>query len=105
VTCTAWPLDTKLVRDPVMIFEVLSPSTASTDILVKNREYAATPSVRRHMLLAQERIGGQMFERTGDDRVGHVVGPETILKLHEIDIEVPIAEFFRYLDLTGDGDL
>src|SRR5579859_707098 len=74
VVCTPVSPTAKVVRDPVVIFEVLSASTASTDIVTKNYEYAATPSVQRYVILAQDRVGGTMFERIGDDWVGHVLG-------------------------------
>jgi len=38
-----------VVRDPVIIFEILSPSTSSTDRIIKNREYEATPSVKHYV--------------------------------------------------------
>ena len=83
----------------IVIFEVLSPSTMGTDTVVKNREYAATPSVRRYVLLAQDVVGGTMFERIGDDWVGHVLGPDSVLGMPEIDVEVPIAEFYEGIEL------
>ena len=43
------------VRNPVVIFEVLSPSTAAKDRIVKAREYQATPSVQRYVMLEQAR--------------------------------------------------
>jgi hypothetical protein len=44
------------------------------------------------VLLAQDVIGGTMFERIDDDWVGHVLDPDSILRLPEIDVDVPIAE-------------
>ena len=99
VTCTKGAPSDKLARDPVVIFEVLSPSTMGTDTVVKNREYAATPSVRRYVLLAQDVMGGTMFERIGDDWVGHVLGADGVLRMPEIDVEVPIAEFYEGIEL------
>ena len=46
----------KIVRNPVVIFEVLSPSTAAADRIVKAREYQATPSVQRYVMLEQARL-------------------------------------------------
>jgi Uma2 family endonuclease len=99
VTCTRGAPRDKIARDPVVIFEVLSDSTMGIDTVVKNREYAATASVRRYVLLAQDVIGGTMFEREGEDWVGHVLGPDSVLSMPEIDVEVPIAEFYEGIDL------
>jgi Uma2 family endonuclease len=99
VTCTPGAPTDKIVRDPVVIFEVLSESTSGIDTVVKNREYAATPSVRRYVLLAQDVMGGAMFERIGEDWVGHVLGPESVLSMPEIGVEVPVAEFYEGIDL------
>lgn len=99
VTCTPGSASDKLARDPVVIFQVLSAGTASIDTIVKNREYAKTPSIRRYILLAQDVMGGTMFERIGGDWVGHVLGPDTILRMPEIEVEVPIAEFYDGIEL------
>ena len=99
VTCMQGASGDKVVRDPVVIFEVLSQSTAATDIVVKNREYAATPSVRRYIILAQDVMGGTMYERIGDDWVGHVLDPDSPLSMPEIGVEVRIAEFYENVEL------
>jgi hypothetical protein len=44
-------------------------------------------------------VGGTMFERIGGDWVGHVMGPESILAMPEIDVELTIAEFYEGIDL------
>ena len=100
VTCTPIPARSTLVRDPVVIFEVLSDSTAQTDIVTKNHEYAATPSVQRYVILAQDEIGGTMFERIGGDWVGHILGADAVLRMPEIGVEVPISEFYEGVDLS-----
>jgi Uma2 family endonuclease len=105
VVCSAVPLRSTVVNDPVVIFEVLSESTARTDIVTKNQEYAATPSVMRYVLLAQDEIGGTMFERVGDDWVGHILRADTVLRMPEIDIEVPLAELYEGVEIpAGDAD-
>ena len=72
VVCTPVPRMATVVDDPVVVFEVLSPGTASVDHFVKNREYRDTPSIRRYVMLEQDFVGATMFERAGDDWVGHV---------------------------------
>ena len=101
VTCTPLQPNDKIAREPVVIFEVLSGSTASTDITTKNAEYAATPSVQRYVMLAQDEISGTMFERIAGDWIGHMLTRDTILRMPEIDIEVPIMEFYEDVEFEA----
>ena len=100
VVCSPVPPREKVVRDPVVIFEVLSDSTARNDAVTKNREYAATPSVLRYIMLAQDEVGGTWFERVGEEWIGHLLTPTTILRMPEIGIEVPVAEFYEGIELS-----
>jgi Uma2 family endonuclease len=89
------PRGTLVVTDPVVVFEVLSPSTASTDIGAKNEEYRDTPSIQHYIMLAQDRQRATVFARTGDDWVGHIVSGDAILAMPEIGIEIPLAELYE----------
>lgn len=97
VVCSPVPHGTPVVTDPVVVFEVLSPSTASTDIGVKNEEYRDTPSIQRYVMLAQDQQRAIVFAREGDDWVGHIVSGEAVLQMPEIGIEVPLAEIYEGL--------
>ncbi len=66
VVCSSVDRAATIVHDPVVIFEVLSPSTAGTDRIAKAREYQATPSVSRYVMLEQDRIGATVYARSGD---------------------------------------
>ncbi len=103
VTCAPLVPSSTMAAEPVVIFEVLSKSTAHTDRMAKNREYAGTASVRRYVMLEQTAIEGTMFTRTadGDDWIGHILGPDAVLDMPEIGISVPLAEFYAGIDLTG----
>ena len=100
VVCSPAVRGATLVSDPVVIFEILSSESASRDMVTKNHEYAAMPSMRRYIALAQDEIGGTMFERIGTDWVGHLLGPDSILPMPEIGIDVPLAELYEGVDLT-----
>jgi Uma2 family endonuclease len=95
VVCTPVPRTATVVDDPVVVFEVLSPSTASIDHFVKNHEYRDTPSIERYVMLEQDVIGATVFARAGGDWVGHVVGADAMLDMPEIGIAVPLAEFYE----------
>ncbi len=92
VVCTRVPRNATGVTDPVVVFEVLSPSTASIDHFVNNQEYRDTPSIRRYVSLEQDVIGATVFARAGDDWVAHIVGGDGMLAVPEIGIDVPLAE-------------
>jgi Uma2 family endonuclease len=62
--CSPVARNVTVVRDPVVIFEVLSESTAGIDLVTKNQEYSASFCVQRS---AQDMIGGIMFERVAGD--------------------------------------
>jgi len=106
VVCSPVANSSTLVRDPVVIFEILSPSTSSTDRILKNREYAETPSVHRYVILEQDRIAATVFAREGTDWVGHVLADDALLAMPEIGIEIPLAELYQGLvfETPEDGD-
>ena len=104
VSCGSYRLDSKLARDPVVIFEVLSPSTERTDLVAKNEEYEALPSVRRYVILRQDRIGGLVFERVGADWIGHLLRPGAVLHMPEIGIELPLADLYERIVFPAPGE-
>ena len=63
VTCTPIELGSDIVPDPVVVFEVLSPSTDRTDRIAKNGDYRATPSIRRYVMLEQGEMAATVFAR------------------------------------------
>ncbi|HEY0422262.1 MAG TPA: Uma2 family endonuclease, partial [Rhodopila sp.] len=95
VACSPLPRGTLVVTDPVVVFEVLSPSTASTDIGAKNEECRDTPSIQRYVMLARDRQSVTVFARAGDDWVGHIVSGDAVLAMPEIGFEIPIAKLYE----------
>ncbi len=105
VTCTQPDNELTSVPEPVVIFEVLSRSTASTDHITKNGEYASIPSVQRYVMLEQERIGATVFSRSEAGWKGDVLADDAILVMPEIGIELPLAELYEGLDFSIDKNL
>jgi len=104
VTCNTGADNDTIIDDPVVIFEVLSDGTANRDIGEKNAEYAAMQSVQRYVMLSQDRVGGTMFERVNGDWIGHLLTANSIIKMTEIGIEVPIEELYRRVQFAPEGD-
>jgi Uma2 family endonuclease len=101
VVCSPVARNATIVADPVVVFEVLSPSTASIDHFVKNQEYRDTPSIQRYVILEQDFVGATVFARTGDDWVGHVLGAAAVLTMPEIGIEVLLGELYEGIEFDA----
>ena len=84
----------------MVIFEVLSPATATTDRIVKNQEYRDTPSVHRYVMLEQDQQAATVFARAGDDWVGHVISGDAVVSMPEIGIELPLAELYEGVEFA-----
>lgn len=97
VICSQPARDTRVIHDPVVVFEVLSDSTARTDMVRKLNEYAATLSIQRYVMLQQNFIGGLNLERRGDQFVAHSLAEDSVLEMPEIGVAVPVAEFYQGL--------
>ena len=95
VVCQPVPLTATIADNPVAVFEVVSEGSTSTDLIDKNQEYRATPSIRRYVILQQTRVAAVVFARRGQDWLSEIVaGPDAILQLPEIDMELPLAEVY-----------
>ena len=99
VVCTPVPPRDTVVREPVVVFEVLSESTSRTDRISKLREYGATPSIQRYVILEQDAIAAMVFVRKATDLVAETLTADDILRMPEIDIEVPMTEFYAGIDI------
>jgi Uma2 family endonuclease len=85
-----------VAEDPVVVVEVLSPGTMATDIVVKNREYRATPSILRYVMLTQDAIGATVYERRGTDWLAtSITDPAASLDMPEIATSLPLAACYE----------
>jgi Uma2 family endonuclease len=94
VVCSPVERTATVVYDPVVVFEVLSPSTARDDRIVKAREYQATPSVQRYVMLEQDGVSATVYARSGETWTHEILIADSILSLPEIDVELPLAELY-----------
>ena len=101
VVCTPVSPRATVVTDPVIVFEVLSDGTANDDLVIKNAEYRATPSIRRYVILQQTHPGAIVFARKDADWITELVsGDDAVLDLPEIGLFIPLSEFYADVDLV-----
>ncbi len=103
VVCTPGAPRSTVVRDPVVVFEVVSPDTTYTDQFEKLREYGATPSIQRYVMLEQDAIAAVVYVRKGTDLVVETLAADETLRMPEIGIEVPMTEFYVGVELPEEA--
>ncbi|HEX5327655.1 MAG TPA: Uma2 family endonuclease [Acetobacteraceae bacterium] len=102
VVCMLVPPRATVVAAPVVVFEILSESTANTDLVETNQEYRATPSIRRYVIVEQDKPGAVAFVRKAEDWVCDILSdPGAMLSLPEIGIELPLAELYEGIETTA----
>ena len=102
VVCTpVAPLVTS-TTEPVVVFEILSKSTARVDLGAKSSEYQQVASLQRYIVLRQDRRAAQVFYRTPDGWEMDWADGDSILDMPEIGISIPLAEIYRGITLESD---
>jgi Uma2 family endonuclease len=104
VVCSPVDRTATLIHDPVIVFEVLSPSTTRDDRIVKAREYQATPSVRRYVMLEQEGVSATVYARSGETWTHEILVADSILALPEIGVSLPLAELYEGIVFEAETD-
>ena len=106
VACGSDALTARSTSDPVVVFEILSPSTERNDRTVKVQEYTSLSSVERYVMLEQDQAFATVISRIPTGwRIETFVRDGTLL-MPEIGITVPMAEIYDGLDfppLEDDG--
>ena len=101
MTCSKITGSDRLIPDPVVVFEVVSASSARTDQVLKVREYHAVPSIKRYVVLEQTAIAVTVHARQQDEPwATTVLLNGDVLVMPEIGIEIPVADLYAGTDLA-----
>jgi Uma2 family endonuclease len=91
------------VETPVVIVEVLSPSTAAFDLGDKAAAYRRLPSLRHLVLIRQDRVRLDHYHRGGDGEdfvLTEIDRIDAALALTAIGVELPVAELYAQVVFT-----
>jgi len=102
VTCVTSSGTDRLVPDPVIVFEVISPTSGHMDRIVKLAEYAAVASIRRYVIAESASMGLTVHERQAAGQrwtVAPAASGDRLL-LPEIGLEIPVDELYDGVDLA-----
>jgi Uma2 family endonuclease len=95
VTCEANEPGRQAMVDPILIVEILSPSTERNDRRLKMPAYQQLESVREIMLIDADNYHAELYRRENDHwGIQLVRGAEATLYLASIDLHVPMSELY-----------
>lgn len=86
---------------PALIIEVLSPSTAATDLGDKAAEYLQIPSLQAYLVVSQDEPRTWVWVRGTADfaRPAVVSGLDAAVAVPALDLRLPLAEIYADLNL------
>ena len=86
VTCSPVRGTDDIVPEPVLVVEVISPSTEREDRGRKKFDYFATPSIRQYAIIEREERLIDLYTRTGEGWTDEIVEGDAVLKLSSIRV-------------------
>ena len=87
-----------VITNPILLVEVLSPSTAKKDHHDKLHEYTQIPTLHDYLLVAQESPGIELYSRqqeTGLWTYQHITGLESDIYLPSLDCTLALSKVYR----------
>lgn len=89
--------------NPVVLIEVLSPSTKSYDRGEKFRRYRTLESLREYLLVAQDEMHIEHWTRQSDGNWTKTEfrNPDEIIKLVSVGAELRVTEVYRKVELKA----
>jgi Uma2 family endonuclease len=85
-----------ILQTPLLVVEVLSPSTDRDDVFVKLPAYQRIPSLHEILYVETEHLGATVYRRSAEGwQTIEVNGPEARLNLETVGLDIPLAALYR----------
>lgn len=101
VTCTRVRGNDDVVLDPILVVEVVSPSTEREDRGRKKFDYFATPSIRQYAIVEQDARRIDLYTRTDTSWTDEIVEGNAVLRLSSIGVEVRLDTIYQDTELDA----
>jgi Uma2 family endonuclease len=99
VTCSPRSGRGDVVPDPVLVIEVVSPTTEHVDRGRKKVDYFATPSIRQYAIVEQDERLVDLYTRDGERWTNEIVAGDAVLKLSAMGVDLSLDAIYRDTDL------
>ncbi|MGD9617203.1 MAG: Uma2 family endonuclease [Alphaproteobacteria bacterium] len=100
VSCEELRAEDRMTRQPILIVEVLSPTTSNFDRQTKVADYRQIPSVREILLIDSQTMFAEILRRDGDRWITEIVqGPAGILSLSSVPLGIRMSDLYEGIPL------
>ena len=91
-----------MIENPLVIVEVLSPTTEGYDRGEKFAHYQEVPSLAEYLLVSQEAMRIEHYVRQDDNQwlLSNHFGPDAVVKIASIDCDLPLAEVYERVEVS-----
>lgn len=101
VTCSPIAGSDDIVPDPVVVIEILSPSTERDDRGRKKFDYFATPSIRQYAIVEQDERRIDLYTRTETAWIDEVITGNAVLNLSAVGVAIPLDTIYEDTELDA----
>lgn len=101
VTCSPASGRGDIVADPVLLIEVVSPSTEHIDRGRKKLDYFATSSVKQYAIVEQDERLVDLYTRTEAGWVNAIVTGDAVLSLSSLGLELGLDLIYEDTELDA----
>jgi Uma2 family endonuclease len=89
------------IPDPILIMEVISPTTEREDRGRKKFDYFATPSIQQYAIIEQDGCRVDLYTRTDTSWTDEIVEGDAVLKLSSIGVEISLDTVYEDTELDA----
>jgi len=93
--------DEDTVLEPILVIEVISPSTEREDRGRKKFDYFATLSIQQHAITEQDVRRVDLYTRSGDHWTDEIIEGDAVLKLSSIGVEISLDTVYEDTELDA----
>jgi Uma2 family endonuclease len=94
VTCEAGGYK-GIAAEPILIVEILSPSTERDDLFVKLPAYQGIANLEEILYVESERVAATIYRRTAEGWTSIVLAAADRLRLESITLDIPLVTLYR----------
>jgi len=88
-----------IVPEPVIVVEVISPTSVARDTIEKNREYRATSTINQFVVVEQDTVAATSWLRIGGDWTGTLLTGDASLHFPALGATVALGALYEGVTL------